>query len=126
MEMGDFCVATSVVTDDVTASLIKQAEIKLTTGAQSLDCSLHPVRCVLHLLQYILHPVYILYIPGVLRVWGLVGRHAVGGLLRVVRLFFRPARPSKRPQVAQTPIRLAFTRKSIALDQQQSKLICRQ
>jgi hypothetical protein len=32
MEMGDFCVATSVVTDDVTASLIKQAEIKLTTG----------------------------------------------------------------------------------------------
>jgi hypothetical protein len=33
--------------------------------AQPLDCTLHPVRCVLHLRQYIPHPVYILYIPGV-------------------------------------------------------------
>jgi hypothetical protein len=39
-------------------------------AAQPLDCSLHPDRCVLHLRQYILHPVYILYNPGGLRVWG--------------------------------------------------------
>jgi hypothetical protein len=45
--------------------------------------------------------------PGLyLRVWGLVGRYAGGGLLRVVRLFFRPGRPPKRPQVAQTPTRV--------------------
>jgi hypothetical protein len=31
IEMGDFCVATSVVTDGVTARLFKQAKIKLTT-----------------------------------------------------------------------------------------------
>ena len=35
MEMGDFCVATGVVTDGVTASLIKQAKINLTTGIQA-------------------------------------------------------------------------------------------
>jgi hypothetical protein len=35
MEMGDFCVATIVVTDGVTAGLIKKAEIKLTTGVQA-------------------------------------------------------------------------------------------
>jgi hypothetical protein len=51
-----------------------------------------------------------------LRVWGLVGRYAGGGLLRVVRRFFRPGRPQNAAPVAQTPTRLAFTQ-SIALDQ---------
>jgi hypothetical protein len=41
MEMRDFCVATSVVTDDVTAGLIKQAKIKLTTEVQALT---HPAQ----------------------------------------------------------------------------------
>jgi hypothetical protein len=43
----------------------------LPAHAQPLDCSLHPVWCVLHLRQYILNPVYILYIPGGLRVSGM-------------------------------------------------------
>jgi hypothetical protein len=34
MEMVDFCVATSVVTDGVTASPVEQAEPKLTTEVQ--------------------------------------------------------------------------------------------
>jgi hypothetical protein len=42
-----------------------------------------------------------------LRVWGWVGRYAGGGLVRVVRLFFRPGRPQKRLGKAQTPTRLA-------------------
>jgi hypothetical protein len=35
MAMGDFCVATSAVTDGVTASLIRQAKIKLTAEVQT-------------------------------------------------------------------------------------------
>jgi hypothetical protein len=58
--------------------------------SQPLDCSLHPVRCVLHLRQYILHPVYILYIPGGLRVWGWDRRHAGGAPVRVVGVVSRP------------------------------------
>jgi hypothetical protein len=53
-----------------------------------------------------------------LRVWGWVGRCAGGGLVRVVRPFFRPGRPQKRLGEAQTPTRLADYRKSIALDLQ--------
>jgi hypothetical protein len=57
---------------------------------QPLDCSLHPDRRVLHLRQYILHPVYILYIPGVLRVWGWYLRHSGGAPVRVVSAVSRP------------------------------------
>jgi hypothetical protein len=42
-----------------------------------------------------------------LQVWRWVGRYAVGGLVRVVRSFSRPARPQKRLGKAQTPTRLA-------------------
>jgi hypothetical protein len=59
-------------------------------SAQPLDCSLHPDRCVLHLRQYILHPVYIPYIPGVLRVWGWDLRHSGGAPVRVVSAVSRP------------------------------------
>jgi hypothetical protein len=53
-----------------------------------------------------------------LRVWGWVGRYAGGGLVRVVRSFFRPTRPQKRLGKAQTPTRLVDCRKLIALDLQ--------
>ena len=56
-----------------------------------------------------------------LRVWGLVGRYAGGGLLRVVRLFFRPARPPKRlgqvpkppPDAAKSEITIAGWRSMV-------------
>jgi hypothetical protein len=47
-----------------------------------------------------------------------VGRYAGGGLVRVVRSFFRPTRPQKRLGKAQTPTRLVDCRKLIALDLQ--------
>jgi hypothetical protein len=71
---------------------------------QPLDCSLHPDRRVLHLRQYILHPVYILYIPGGLRVWGWDSRHAVGAPVRVLSAVPRPGGARERSQGrAKTP-----------------------
>jgi hypothetical protein len=56
-----------------------------------------------------------------LRVWGLVGRYAGGGLLRVVRLFFRPGGPREGAGAAQNP-----PRKLVELTIFRSQLIAKQ
>ena len=70
---------------------------------QPLDCSLHPDRRVLHLRQYILHPVYILYIPGGLRVWGWDSRHAAGAPVRVLSAVPRPGGAPAGARAAKPP-----------------------
>jgi hypothetical protein len=63
---------------------------------------------VLHLRQYILHPVYILYNPGGLRVWGWDLKHSGGAPVRVVSAVSRPggAREGARGS-AKTPASFA-------------------
>ena len=73
------------------------------SNPQPLDCSLHPDRCVLHLRQYILHPVYILYNPGGLRVWGWDLRHSGGAPVRVVSVVSRPGGAPPEPMAAKPP-----------------------
>ena len=60
----------------------------------------------MHLRQYILHPVYILYNPGGLRVWGWDRRHAGGAPVRVLSVVSRPggaAGRGKEPGAAPKP-----------------------
>ena len=68
-----------------------------------LDCTLHPDRWWWRLLLYIPDVLYILYIRVVPPGMGMGPRYAGGGLVRVVRSFFRPARPQKRLGKARTP-----------------------